>query len=75
MSGSGWLSVSPCNSQWRLTSLDLPPRCSIEVQRRPATAELLAIGAREAAARVRAERTNIVDEWCWEDVGRVDRVL
>jgi hypothetical protein len=45
-----------------LTSLDLPPRCSIEVQRRPATAELLAIGARAVAARVRAERTNIVYE-------------
>lgn len=45
----------------RLTSLDLPPRCSIEVQRRPATAELLAIGVRAVAARIRALRTSMIE--------------
>lgn len=46
-----------------LTSLGLPPRCSIEVQRRPATAELLATGVRAVAAMVRAERASMMDRY------------
>jgi len=57
--------------------LGLPPRVSIEDQRRPTTAWFEAEAVRTEVAAVRATRVNIVnaivvDEWCMQVLLRVD---